>query len=177
MKLKYYLRGLGTGIFVSTLILSIAFEVRMSKMDTLNRSMPEEESSIQTESVTSADTKDTEKSTTEKTTTEEDTRESTTQEVTTKEEEIETTSEKWNVTETEISTLNPSSAEVTIDIYSGMSSNKVAARLEELGVIEDAEDFNEYIYENHVENRIRTGKFDISQDATYEDIVSIITGG
>lgn len=191
MKLKYYLRGLGTGIFVTALILSVAFEVRITKLNSSIQNERESHSEKQSENdsplgesesisdgnaeeqSSSRNDKQTENSDGSAEESSDETPSSGKEEATT---EMETTSEPETAPEAEVSTAMPQSAMVTLDIYSGMSSNKVAKRLEELGVVEDADDFNNYMYSHRVENSIRTGKFEIGQDATYDEIVAIITG-
>lgn len=165
MNLKFYLRGLGTGIFVTTMILSIAFEVRTSKLDGLGKADKETGHSYGEESGTSEILS--QKETQSESTSADEATEATTEEVTT---EAETT-----VQATEVTTAVPQSATVTIDIYSGMSSNKVAARLEELGVVDDADEFNNYMYSKHIENSIRIGRYEIPQDASYDEIIAAIT--
>lgn len=166
MKLKYYLRGLGTGIFVTALILTISFDVRLSKINSSNENITE--SRPETSSETGSGNKDVSENTSTDDLTENTAEETTAGETTTEIQPV--------IPETDITTAVPQSATVTLDIYSGMSSNKVAARLEELGVVEDGDDFNNYMYEKHIENSIRIGRFEISQNATYEEIVAAITG-
>lgn len=171
MKLKYYLRGLGTGIFVTALILTIAFDVRLSKINSSNKNITE--SRPEKSSETGSGNKDVSESAGTDDLTESTTKDTTAEETTAKETTTET---QPVIPETDITTAVVQSATVTLDIYSGMSSNKVAARLEELGVVEDGDDFNNYMYEKHIENSIRIGRFEISQNATYEEIVAAITG-
>lgn len=171
MKLKYYLRGLGTGIFVTALILTIAFDIRLSKINSSNENITE--SRPETSSETGSGNKDVSESAGTDDLTESTTKDTTAEETTAKETTTET---QPVIPETDITTAVVQSATVTLDIYSGMSSNKVAARLEELGVVEDGDDFNNYMYEKHIENSIRIGRFEISQNATYEEIVAAITG-
>lgn len=176
MKLKYYLRGLGTGIFVTALILTIAFDVRLSKINSSNENITE--SRPETSSETGSGNKDVSENTSTDDLTENTAEETTAGETTAGETTTEETTTEIQpvIPETDITTAVPQSATVTLDIYSGMSSNKVAARLEELGVVEDGDDFNNYMYEKHIENSIRIGRFEISQNATYEEIVAAITG-
>lgn len=172
MKLKYYLRGLGTGIFVTALILSIAFDVRLSKLKSLNENGTESKSESISETTSTESTSYSEIVSG----TESEDQSTNTDELTENITEETTLEGETSIPEQDISTAIPQSPTVTLDIYSGMSSNKVAARLEELGVVEDAEDFNNYMYSRHIENSIRIGRFDISQDATYDEIINVITG-
>lgn len=172
MKLKYYLRGLGTGIFVTALIMTIAFSVSNTKSkaeselakNTVKPSTEETSEGTTAESATKKETTSAETTTKEKVT-EEKTTERVTKETTTEETE--------NIQVTTIDGQEPS---VVLDIYSGMSSNKVAARLQELGVIDDKNEFNDYIYQKHMEEKIKVGQFTINYGASYEEILDAITG-
>lgn len=172
MKLKYYLRGLGTGIFVTALIMTIAFSVSNTKSraeselakNTVKPSTEETSEETTGEPATKKETTSAETTTKEKVT-EEKTTEKVTKETTTEE------TEKIQVT-----TIDGQETSVVLDIYSGMSSNKVAARLQELGVIDDKNEFNDYIYQKHMEEKIKVGQFTINYGASYEEILDAITG-
>lgn len=172
MKLKYYLRGLGTGIFVTALIMTIAFSVSNTKSraeselakNTVKPSTEETSEETTGEPATKKETTPAETTTKEKVT-EEKTTEKVTKETTTEE------TEKIQVT-----TIDGQETSVVLDIYSGMSSNKVAARLQELGVIDDKNEFNDYIYQKHMEEKIKVGQFTINYGASYEEILDAITG-
>ncbi|MGN9017643.1 hypothetical protein ACTNBM_01400 [Lachnospiraceae bacterium HCP1S3_C3] len=172
MKLKYYLRGLGTGIFVTALIMTIAFSVSNTKSraeselakNTVKPSTEETSEETTGEPATKKETTPAETTTKEKVT-EEKTTEKVTKETTTEE------TEKIQVT-----TIDGQEPSVVLDIYSGMSSNKVAARLQELGVIDDKNEFNDYIYQKHMEEKIKVGQFTINYGASYEEILDAITG-
>lgn len=178
MKLKYYLRGLGTGIFVTALIMTIAFSVSNTK------SRAESELAKNTVKPSTEETSEettgepaTKKETTTKETTvkESTTKETTSAEMTTKEKVTkETTTEETE--KIQVTTIDGQEPSVVLDIYSGMSSNKVAARLQELGVIDDKNEFNDYIYQKHMEEKIKVGQFTINYGASYEEILDAITG-
>lgn len=178
MKLKYYLRGLGTGIFVTALIMTIAFSVSNTKSraeselakNTVKPSTEETSEETTGEPATKKETTTKETTVKESTTKETTSAETTTTEKATKETTTEET-EKIQVT-----TIDGQEPSVVLDIYSGMSSNKVAARLQELGVIDDKNKFNDYIYQKHMEEKIKVGQFTINYGASYEEILDAITG-
>lgn len=210
MKLKYYLRGLGTGVFVTALIMTVAFEISDAKKDSLtpeettievanneskDESIKEETSEENTENLAENDEEGNKTSQEEK----EDTQkasedwenisqenEDRTDEVSDSEEDEENEEDdeddKENeenedyLEETEKVTKNENQDVTYIDIYVGMSSNKVSKKLEELGVVESANDFNEYLYSRHLENEINVGYFEIGYGASYEEIANLITG-
>ncbi len=178
MKLKYYLRGLGTGIFVTALIMTIAFSVSNTKSraeselakNTVKPSTEETSEETTGEPATKKETTTKETTVKESTTKETTSAETTTTEKATKETTTEET-EKIQVT-----TIDGQEPSVVLDIYSGMSSNKVAARLQELGVIDDKNEFNDYIYQKHMEEKIKVGQFTINYGASYEEILDAIAG-
>ncbi len=177
MNLKYYLRGLGTGIFVTALIMTVSFEIHDAKKDIKTDTVLQETSSEETSTEevsaeetsaeeTSAEKTSAEEASSEETTTEEISEDETTEEETTTE-EVSTEEETEEQGDDEV---------VYIDIYAGMSSNQVCRKLEELGVIDDDNDFNEYLYSRRLENQINVGYFSIGKNASYEEIAAVITG-
>ncbi len=65
--------------------------------------------------------------------------------------------------------------EISFVIKSGMSSGKVATMLEDIGLIDDGEDFNQYIVNVNKASIIRVGSYSIRKGASYEEIVTMIT--
>ena len=163
IKIKYYLRGLGTGIVITTLVLTISFNVR---------------------SCTSKNNKEettTEETTTKETTTKETTtKETTTKETTTKETTTKETTTEESTTE-EPTTEEPTTQKINTETYvefsvvSGMSSDRVAQILADMGVVEDARDFNLYLCTNGYDKTIRVGTYKIKVGAGYEEIARLIT--
>jgi hypothetical protein len=66
-------------------------------------------------------------------------------------------------------------AKITFTIKSGMSSGQVAKMLVEKGLIEDADDFNKFIVKNGKAGVIRVGTYTVNKDASYKDIIDNIT--
>lgn len=162
IKIKYYLRGLGTGIVITTLVLTISFNVRSCTAKSLKEETTTEET---TKEKTTKKETTTEETTTKETTTEETTmEETTTEEITTEETTEETTTKKIN-TETY----------VTFSVVSGMSSDSVAQVLADMGVVEDARDFNLYLCTNGYDKIIRVGTYEVKVGAGYEEIARLIT--
>lgn len=64
---------------------------------------------------------------------------------------------------------------VTFTVKQGMSSSKVAALLVEEGLIEDSEDFNHYIVGEGKASVILTGTYTLPKGVSYEEIVTKIT--
>lgn len=203
--LKYYLRGLGIGIVVTTLILTVVFNLRGKLSDSqikeraakLGMIMPEStEDSIfdkttsdkenQTPDKTTADEHLTDKETTPEPTTEEQTPEPTAEEQTPEPTDEEQTTEPTTPEPTtEEQTPEPTTEEqppeppvvnsVSIEIRSGMYSEAVSRLLFESGIIPNAAEFNLYLENNGYAERIATGSFTVSSDMSYEQLARIIT--
>lgn len=196
MKLKYYLRGFGTGILFATLILFFSYSYNYSNAKIKEKakelgmvetsvesdtSLGLEASSNNDDSTTAENMDEASKDSTTNNdeTTEEDTSnetqpvETTTPETTT--EEI-TTQE--TTTQEVPSTNNPdSNTQYEFTISRGMDSSAVAALLKRAGVIEDAQDFDNYLVNNGYAERIIVGNFRINAGASYNDIANLITNG
>ena len=202
LKFKYFLRGLGTGIIFATLVCFVAFNTSGSKeisdKEVIERArklgMVEEKSSVKDLFVSdkkdkdSAKEKKTEDSSSEKkkndkkTTEEEKTTQTKTTEVTTEQTTTEqTTEEKTTEQKTEASTeattekQEESAKEVTITIKGGMSSYPVCQMLQEIDVIKDAMDFDNYLIKNGYASRISVGTHTLKIGMSYEEIAIAIS--
>ena len=179
MKLKYYLRGLGIGIFITTLILSIAYKNRKPISDDEVKQRAMALGMVETDENSFLSITQEEKTTTEKVT-EESTTEKVTEESTTEKVTEKTTTEKptEKVTEstTESQTKPPEDEAVkyTLQISKGMYSEIVADELYEAGIISNTGDFNAVLENGGYSERIGTGKFELSSDMSYEEIAKII---
>lgn len=65
--------------------------------------------------------------------------------------------------------------EITFSIERGMSSGKVAKLLEDKGLVDDADAFNTYIVEKKKASVIKIGTYTLPKGSTYEDIINTIT--
>lgn len=184
MKFKYFLRGLGTGIIFATVVCVVAFYTSDSKAvsdkEVIERAkelgMVEKKDSVKdlfaSESTTEDNEKNSEKeSVTELQTTEEQTIEDKTELQTTEVVTEEQTTEMK--TETEVDDNTKRTVEITIK--GGMSSYPVCQRLQDLGVIEDALDFDNYLIQHGYANRIRVGTHTLTIGMTYEEIAIAIS--
>ncbi|MFT4143799.1 MAG: hypothetical protein QM644_05030 [Mobilitalea sp.] len=180
MKLKYYMRGLGIGILLATLILSIsntkenltdaeiiarAEKLGMVMEDEIDNNLKEviKKPSITQEPEATPDISITPAPTP-------------------------AISVTPALTVTPIVTLEPTVTSapsvteqpevaklVTFEIQKGMSSNKVSKLLQEIGLIEDAKDFNEYLIDENKVSVIQVGTYELPENCTYDDIVNAIT--
>ena len=181
MKLKYYLRGLGVGIVVTAVILTIANHLgnKMSDEDIIKRAaklgmvMKEDESLFPP--------------TEPETTTPEPTSPSPAEHETTavKPAEPETTTpEPTTPVPTEPETTTPVPAEpqtsgvvihtATITVTSGMYSEAVSQRLEEAGIVKNWREFNEYLTSNGYAERLQTGTHSFNSEMDFNEIAEIL---
>lgn len=160
MKLKYYLRGLGIGIIVTTVILTVRFsfykpkitdEEVMTRAAQLGMVMPEE-------NIIAEDTQETEEKQ-ENTETTEIIRET--------EQSTETAAtEEWAEPESVSFTVNP-----------GDVCRTVCNNLFESGLIEDAGVFETFLAGKKFSDSIIAGTYEIPYGASYEEVYQILRSG
>ena len=76
----------------------------------------------------------------------------------------------------ETKTPTPDTAEsVTVEIFRGDSSYTVSKRLEEAGLVADAREFDAYLVDNGRSRSIRAGTYRIPVGASWEEIADIIS--
>lgn len=195
MKLRYYLRGLGLGILVTA-----AFFIASNSKDTMtdaevkarakelgmieNTVLTDLESSTEVkESIVEVESSEVETeievSTVEETTVMESTIEETTMEETTTVAELETEEDTNNKTAVENKENEPASTdikntgngtEVIVTVNRGDGSDTVARRLQELGVIPDAGEFDRFLMQNGYDRKISTGEHIIPANASWDEI-------
>ncbi len=200
MKLKYYMRGLGIGIILTTIILSISFHsssnIQLSDEEIIKRAEelgmisnekenPDEILKTSSEAADNNETMDTiEDNKQEDAQTSEPTEDQTKEEM-----EAETIEEISDETK-EISegTGNSDTREqpeqvdestqqdltVAIEIKEGMTSEDVASLFKNYGVVKDYKHFNQYMVENGYSKIINYGLFELPLDASYEQIADVI---
>lgn len=64
---------------------------------------------------------------------------------------------------------------ITFTIVRGMSSGQIAEVIQQKGLINDAVEFDNYIKQNGKASVLRVGTYNLSKEATYEDILRAIT--
>lgn len=162
MKIKYFLRGLGTGIIFTVLVLFPVYSYKMSDSKIIEKakelgmeySSDVEKESAKNVSETESDTREVQN------TGDEDTKRDTSQ-------ETETT---FPInTETTISQET-----VKVSITSGMNSEKVSQMLQMAGIIDNAEEFNTYLITNNLGRYLRTGEFEVHSGMSYEEIAEVL---
>ena len=195
MKLKYYLRGVGTGVIVTTLILMIVFQIHKEDgngvledyqsetvaqaEDAKEDQIVETETEIRTEASTESDVQ-TERET-----------ESAIEKAT----EIQTETEKTEIKKTETEKSEPEEKtkessqpfvvdkqpaqkeelqKIRIEVRRGEYSDVVCRKLQEKKVIDDAEKFNKFLMQKKYDDLILPGVYDIPLDSTYEEIAKLL---
>lgn len=193
MKLKYYLRGLGIGIIVTAVIMGVtsasrqetlsdreimerAAELGMStQSDSLAEMAQEETSETPTNepetTVAAEKTKMPVKASSEPTEEPSETQ---------KPEETPKATAKEEPSVTPKATTKEESAKdaktVIIEIKSGDGSYTVCQKLEQIGLIASASDFDTYLYSNGYDRKLRAGSHEIPVDAKPEEIAKILCG-
>ena len=196
MKLKYYLRGLGIGILVTTVILSLAGVGRKNMTDeevvkrakelgmvesTLLSDLPDQtktdevrpmepEISLQPETSEpeeSASTPETPVAPEETPEAPEETPEAP--------EETPVAPEETPVSPEDGNPDIPAGETVTLVIGRGESSTTVSKNLKKAGIVEDAAAFDRFLCNNGYDKKIITGTYEIPYGASEEEIAKIIT--
>ena len=166
MKLKYYLRGLGVGIVVTAVILTIANHLgnKMSDEDIIKRAaklgmvMKEDESLFPP--------------TEPETTTPEPTSPSPAEQDTTA--PVPTEPETTTPVPAEPQTSGIVIHTATITVTSGMYSEAVSQKLEEAGIVKNWREFNEYLTSNGYSERLQTGTHSFNSEMGYNEIAEIL---
>ena len=158
MKIKYFLRGFGTGLIVATVLLFLLYSYQMSDVKVVSRAKElgmvygkataEEETSVENY------VKEESKHVAEETTLEE----------TTAEVEEKTTEPQSN-----------SVVEVEFTISQEMDSIAVCEELQKYGIIDDANAFDKYLIEQGYEGRIQKGIYTLREGMSYEEIAKMLT--
>lgn len=173
MKLKYYLRGLGIGIIVSTNILAIAFANHPQEMSDEEIIARARELGMVMDSQQTGD----------HIPAGEDKRETEQPKET---ENVEGTEQTPESVDTEGMEQMPEASETEnagqkpqepteFTVKRGDSSNSVAARLFKAGLVDDADKFNKYLMENRYADSILPGTILIPAGADYKEIARLLT--
>lgn len=169
MRFKYYLRGAGVGIIVTTLIFTIALvrykpslsadEIRQQAQK-LGMVMPSDTASGDAERKTDAEgsTGQEKPVSQEKETPENDTPKNETK---AKEDPATKTSEESSV--------------IKFEVKGGQFSDVVSENLASKGLVPDAEEYNKWLMKHHYDSDIQPGVYYINSDATFKEIAEIIT--
>lgn len=175
MKLKYYLRGLGIGILVTTVILSLAGVGRKNMTD--EEVVKRAKELGMAESTLLSDLPDQTKTDEVRPTEPEISLQPETSEP---EESASTPETPVAPEETPVSPEDgnpdiPAGETVTLVIGRGESSTTVSKNLKKAGIVEDAAAFDRFLCNNGYDKKIITGTYEIPYGASEEEIAKIIT--
>lgn len=80
------------------------------------------------------------------------------------------------VTQKPISKTSSSQKEIiSVTITAGMWSDQIAQKFKELGLVNDAKAFDDFLCDNNYASLIRVGSYKIPKGSSYEEIAKIIT--
>lgn len=201
MKVKYFLRGLGTGIIFATVILMLAGNRNKAMSDDEVMARAEQLGMVQKDALDKAleDIKSTKTPTvtTEAAVTSKPAVHATDKPVVSKEPGNKangngagSASETKAPVKTEIPktkaptsepTVTPKKKDtsekkyVTVTISAGMWSEEIAAHLYKLGLVKNAKEFDKFLCDNGYGDDIKIGVYEIPKDSSYKEIANIIT--
>lgn len=196
MKLKYYLRGLGIGILVTTVILSLAGVGRKNMTDeevvkrakelgmvesTLLSDLPDQTKTDEVRPTEPEISLQPETSEPEELASTPETPEAPEETPVAPEETPEASKETPEAPEeTPVSPEDgnpdiPAGETVTLVIGRGESSTTVSKNLKKAGIVEDAAAFDRFLCNNGYDKKIITGTYEIPYGASEEEIAKIIT--
>ena len=175
MKLRYYMRGLGIGVLVTAILMSVTLNGKTEKLSDEEIIARAEELGMVMEydDVVLADTvsdNQTEKPA------EEPAEKPGEEQETAVAEEDEVSEEESNITseEAQIEEIETDQT-VEITVQGGDGSQTVARKLAQAGLIDDAQAYDKYLCSNGYDKRICTGTHTIPVGAGEEEIAKIIT--
>lgn len=191
MKLKYYLRGLGIGIIVTTLVLMVAFSGKKEKLsdqeimqraeqlgmvmadEGQTKTGTEENTGTEAQPETEQDVQNTEEGTEENA--DENTENASEPETEPQTEAAAEPAAPEDTTGNVVGEVKQeTSGEVAFTVKSGESSDTVAFNLYKAGLVDDATAFNRYMISKGYDSRLRTGDFKIRSGASYDEILKVL---
>ncbi len=182
MKIKYFLRGLGVGILVTTLVLCISYRKQDSDQSVVERAkrlgmeFPKETPDSLLNPSASPDT-----AASGSAVRKEDKEPAATAEVTAEATVSPTPipTEKPTSEPTVKPTKKPKTTKVekgrTFTVRGGLLSSSVSREMRQAGIIKDSDAFDEYLEKNGLARKVRAGTYKIPTGASYEQIARIIT--
>lgn len=175
MKLKYYLRGIGIGIVLTTLIFTVAQAVSSANKKMISDS----EQETTNDSVLAYTQKSTEVQTTQAETQSQTQTQATQQETESQTQtEAQTTQAETQMPETQPPTqkaLELGNDEVQIEIGSGYTATQVADMFLEAGIISDRDGFIGYMVDSGNSVKMRSGTHIVTKGDSFENLAAAIT--
>ena len=185
MKFKYFLRGVGTGIIFTSIILFVAYKQDVSTTFTdeeiikmaKDLGMVEQEDRIGDLLTTEKQNKEetsTNETSEDNAITEENTQMETTQNITTEDTSLATT-EILTTEEIEATTEDSKGEIVIITIEGGSTSYPVCEKIERAGLVDSAQELDNYLIEHGYASRIRVGEHELKKGMTFKEIAEAIS--
>lgn len=194
MKLKYYLRGLGIGMIVTTLILMICFSFQKNEISdeeikqraaALGMVMPDSET---VENGTSADSEVQNSETAQKTTEETGTKINDGQQIDSQEQESAVSKEQntknseQKESETDVSeqvaeAMAQQGETYRLQVQRGQVCRTICDTLAENGIIEDSELFRQYLSQIGYASQISIGTYEIPYGLTMDEVAEVLQAG
>ena len=169
MKLKFYLRGLGIGILVTTVILGIASGRKQNMSDEEVIKRARELGMVESTLLTNLPDQGKEETQPEESEMQE------TKPEESKAEETKPEETKPEESQPEETQNKETDKMVSIVITKGESSTSVSKSLQKAGLVEDAAAFDKYLCANGYDKKIVTGTYEIPIGASEEEIAHLIT--
>lgn len=184
MRLKYFLRGIGIGIIVTTIILTISHisNRKMTDNEIIDRALElgmsfsgtQQETTTESASETGSDKTAVENTTEAAAETIQESTAEMPSEETTQEPVLEQTTAVQTTAAVSTETLSVEVVSCSIEIVPGMSSRTVCDMLKQNGIIEDAADFDRYLVNTGYDDKIRAGEILVNSGMTYEELTSVL---
>lgn len=179
MKLKYYLRGIGIGVFVTTVIFMSSISLHKNENTDASKENSMTVEALENSTQNSQAPEDVKKDRKPK---EESVLTKQEPEVQNKPKETEKTEEeglkevKEQPKENKETELEEEPEDkVRFEVSNGEFSDTVSRKLEAAGLIDDAASFNRFLVEKDYDDSILPGTYDIPKDATYDEIAALLT--
>ncbi len=181
-KLKYFIRGLGTGILFAAVIMSISFAIMsddliIEKAKKLGMVMTDSKNDVEknldklatASSFAKDEKKEDENADAKQTTTPKpDNKASKSPNNNTSQDKTKEPKDNKSAKPTK---NNKTSDEVEIVVKAGMSSYDVAKQLEDKGIVKSAGEFDRYMYDNEYDSKLLNGTFKIKKGDSYKEII------
>ncbi len=182
MKLRYYMRGIGICMIVTTLLLGAANDGKETLTDEEIKIRAAQLGMVEEKAIVLSDLRE-EKENEEAAQTKQETGEETVEEaVSDSRTNAESLEPDESITESTMETVGEAAIEnaeadtVTLVIQSGASSSSVSHDLARAGLISDADEYDRYLCTNGYDKVVRMGTYQIPMGSSREEITEIITG-
>ncbi len=174
--MKYFLRGLGTGLLVAAIVLCTSYRKSNSEVNVVEQAkelgmvfpegtespdQPTETPAVDSGAAVTTASDDSDKAEKKATESPDSTKKP-------------TATKKPKTTKKSKATEKPNET-ITVTIRDASQSGSVAKELEKAGVVDDADAFDKYLVENGYGKKVRGGIYKITKGTSYEEIAKMLT--